>query len=258
MKTRIITPAELPKLFLIKSEENFNPWVSNRFTWTPDKIVRAWSKKWKYGKSLDGPWNEFKVVEYEPGDEIPVEVARKMSNEGKAVEFTEKKKQDWRWVDHLIKNADNGWVSFEYYKFRIAPAKVDYKPGDEIPVDVARKMFSEGKAVQCRMHGEWSEVASLFDLHSDVTILRGGWQFRIPPAAPEPEYIPLGREDVPPGSALRWINGNGSWSLIVNVDVGRGLVITSTGQYSFKDLTIGVEILRPGQDWQPCRKLKGK
>ena len=71
---------------------------------------------------------------------------------------------------------------------------------------------------------------------------------------PEPQWVKLGRADIPPGSALRcesWENG--SWMLITSV-VGNG-VWADHRVTTFQQMFDGEwQIKRPGEDWQPCKK----
>lgn len=86
--------------------------------------------------------------------------------------------------------------------------------------------------------------------------------------APEPQWLPLTCDDVPPGSVLRYNktekfqqDSPGEWTTVVNVD-RLGVVDVSIDEHykpeltfiTFEDLMLH-EILRPGEDWQPCRKL---
>jgi len=73
--------------------------------------------------------------------------------------------------------------------------------------------------------------------------------------APEPQWRPLGPDDVPPGSIIRKI-GEGQtwhWRLISYVDALK-MVCADRG-YPYEEVMNTHEILRPGEDWQPCKKL---
>lgn len=61
-KMRDIRPDELPDTFLVTKPGSLTPWVSNRHTWTPDKIKKAVKDEWlRSDNALSGPWNSFQV-----------------------------------------------------------------------------------------------------------------------------------------------------------------------------------------------------
>lgn len=72
---------------------------------------------------------------------------------------------------------------------------------------------------------------------------------------PEPEMIPLGPEDVPPGSVLRkgcWREH--TWQTVVFV--GTTHVTTGSNHLAYYSELMGDKwvIKRPGEDWMPCHK----
>ena len=68
---------------------------------------------------------------------------------------------------------------------------------------------------------------------------------------PEPAMIPLGPEDVPPGSAIR--STDGYWSIVTQSEK-RGLDIGSRMVIRWGELLLYCKIKRPGEDWMPCHK----
>jgi hypothetical protein len=77
------------------------------------------------------------------------------------------------------------------------------------------------------------------------------------PAPPAEEWVELGPEDVPPGSVFRNIGSyNGAW--LAPTVVHAGGVELAGALTGFETLAKEKEILRPGQNWQPCKKLKTK
>lgn len=80
--------------------------------------------------------------------------------------------------------------------------------------------------------------------------------------APEPQWIPLGPDDVPPGSVIRGAGekGDSGWCSITSCSL-TGIRLwhhCDTNQTETKWATLmesESEIKRPGEDWQPCKKL---
>ena len=69
------------------------------------------------------------------------------------------------------------------------------------------------------------------------------------------EYVPLGPEDVPPGSVVRTI-GAEWWKQVAGVRK-ENIIIAGAGNLSWQVLAKDWVILRPGiQTWEPCKKLK--
>jgi hypothetical protein len=77
------------------------------------------------------------------------------------------------------------------------------------------------------------------------------------PAPPAEEWVPLTAEDVPPGSALRFAGHTLTWEAIIGTDED-GVWDSSNELVTWEQLFEEREILRPGQDWKPCKKLKTK
>lgn len=80
--------------------------------------------------------------------------------------------------------------------------------------------------------------------------------------APEPQWLPLTCDDVPPGSVIRWNETDAveesldGWCLIVAVG-DDGVTHIQCGN-TFSDTSwealMPHDIKRPGEDWQPCKK----
>lgn len=68
---------------------------------------------------------------------------------------------------------------------------------------------------------------------------------------PESATVPLGPDDVPPGSAIR--SADGYWSIVTRLDVW-GLDIGSRKMIPWGELLLYWQIKRPGEDWKPCHK----
>ena len=69
---------------------------------------------------------------------------------------------------------------------------------------------------------------------------------------PEPKMIPLGPEDVPPGSAFRRV-GDTQWWMASSVDQIQ-VNLGQNGWSTYETLQKCFEIERPGEDWMPCHK----
>jgi len=74
---------------------------------------------------------------------------------------------------------------------------------------------------------------------------------------PVPQYVPLEAADVPPGSVVRYDPEEG-WAVVVSVNsaavdiVWKAEALPLTWQALFERW----QILRPGGQWEPCKKLK--
>ena len=80
------------------------------------------------------------------------------------------------------------------------------------------------------------------------------WDFRI---KPEPKRVPLGPDDVPPGSVIR--KGSPFWCSVMRVfSDGLGIMFYAKEHppaVSYKELADAWEISRDGgKTWQPCWK----
>jgi len=73
--------------------------------------------------------------------------------------------------------------------------------------------------------------------------------------APEPQWLPLTCDDVPPGSYLRPKADYMGWIVISEIDAA-GVHLHGGRTLTYPELLERKwEILRPGEDWQPCKKL---
>ena len=117
---------------------------------------------------------------------------------------------------------------------------IAYRPD---PYEALKKAHSEGKVIEvCDSRIEiWiAEENPCFDSTPD--------RYRIKPS---PIMVPLGPEDVPPGSAIRVI-GSDNWRMVLGNYEG---VLTYNAKYSYEDLQQHYEISRDGgKTWQKCEK----
>jgi hypothetical protein len=69
---------------------------------------------------------------------------------------------------------------------------------------------------------------------------------------PGPVMVPLGPEDVPPGSVIRGIGFSEWWMVtsVAKIQIYCGERTWST----YESLQKNCEIKRPGEDWMPCHK----
>lgn len=74
---------------------------------------------------------------------------------------------------------------------------------------------------------------------------------------PEPVKVPLGPEDVPPGSALRISKHAETWELIIATD-SLGVYNSDNKLIGWDELESDYEIKRPGEEWKPCHKEGGQ
>ena len=102
--------------------------------------------------------------------------------------------------------------------------------------------LAEGKTIEYGSGSIWGQV-------NEPEFIYPPQYYRI---KPEPAMVPLGPEDVPPGSAIRKI-GDTQWYLVVDCMKDR----MNFGQFSwstYEALQKCFEIKRPGEDWKPCHK----
>ena len=108
--------------------------------------------------------------------------------------------------------------------------------------------LADGKTIQTSNGYHWHD-----EPHQDFVFSMEPAGYRI---KPEPVMVPLGPEDVPPGSVVRQQHYNkGVWHGVGFVTTD-GVAINLERESKFltyQELNI-CEIKRPGQDWMPCSK----
>ena len=108
--------------------------------------------------------------------------------------------------------------------------------------------LAEGKTIETLANRkgceDWEEVD---DFNFFCSCSPGTYRIK-----PEPVMVPLGPEDVPPGSAIRQI-GCKHWSIITHANA---VLVEWPGVPSceYDRLYSTYEIKRPGEDWMPCHK----
>ncbi len=106
--------------------------------------------------------------------------------------------------------------------------------------------LAEGKTIQ----SDFFNTGKFMDIHP-VEFTHDPRCYRI---KPEPKRVPLGPEDVPPGSVLNGGNDDSEWLLIHSIN-RRELRLSDRNILTYEELSkCGYRIKRPGQDWQPCWK----
>ena len=102
--------------------------------------------------------------------------------------------------------------------------------------------LAEGKTIEYGSGSIWGQV-------NEPEFIYPPQYYRI---KPEPAMIPLGPEDVPPGSAIRKI-GDTKWYLVVD-GMKDGMNFGQVSWSTYEALQKCFEIKRPGEDWKPCHK----
>ena len=102
--------------------------------------------------------------------------------------------------------------------------------------------LAEGKTIQYGSGSIWGEV-------KDPNFINPPQYYRV---KPEPVMVPLGPEDVPPGSAIR---GNAQhWFMVTDMENYGVKVSGRDSLIDWAELQGYWEIKRPGEDWMPCHK----
>jgi hypothetical protein len=109
---------------------------------------------------------------------------------------------------------------------------------------------AEGKTIEIfanrKGYEDWEEVD---DFNFFCCCSPGTYRIK-----PEPVMVPLGPEDVPPGSVIRMEHwADHTWKLVSSIDENQ----INFGQNSwstYEALQKSFEIKRPGKDWMPCHK----
>lgn len=102
--------------------------------------------------------------------------------------------------------------------------------------------LAEGKTIEYGSGSIWGQV-------NEPKFIYPPQYYRI---KPEPKMIPLGPEDVPPGSAIRQLGGN-RWAIITIVGTD-GISWPTVPECPYDRLAATMEIKCPGEDWKPCHK----
>ena len=103
--------------------------------------------------------------------------------------------------------------------------------------------LAEGKTIECQnTESTWAKSV-------EPQFFRPPENYRI---KPEPVMVPLGPQDVPPGSAIRQSGGDG-WAIITIVGTD-GISWPTVPECPYDRLAATMEIKRPGEDWKPCHK----
>ena len=141
---------------------------------------------------------------------------------------------------------------------RTLPNVARYRTKRPLPVEdpyaELKAAHAAGKVIQyLEDEGDWSQFADG----------RVAPKWTSPPEfyRVKPDPIPLGPEDVPPGSSIRGVGETKSagWCLITSC-THTGIRIWRHSEENQHEITweslkeTGSQILRPGQDWQPCSK----
>ena len=137
--------------------------------------------------------------------------------------------RQWHRTDWTEDMLPEGW--------RPALLDEEEQEGDEEIQSDGRVICYKGRPIRLTTPGDsWSRVRTRRPLPAPV------------------EWVPLGPEDVPPGSALRHIPDADEWSLVFNIDFSG--VFSRQEHSEWARLAKYYEILRPGGVWEPCKKLK--
>ena len=115
------------------------------------------------------------------------------------------------------------------------------------PFAAEKAAFAAGKTIQCKdASTPWMDCETTPCWFHDV-------EYRV---KPEPVLVPLGPDDVPPGSTLE--TEMGGWMMITSIGLAGVVCATrSTGCIKWEELKRRFKINRNnGLGWQPCSKIK--
>ncbi len=130
------------------------------------------------------------------------------------------------------------YLKYDHFDIRIKPKPEKWA--------AEMKAFEEGKTIQFRYDGEtWRDFKGATPAWDVLE-----WRVK-----PEPKLIPLGPEDISPGSVVRHRSDPPFCFRSIDVECD-GIRFTSTNIFCpWKNLAGGhYEIKRPGEDWKPCSK----
>ena len=106
-----------------------------------------------------------------------------------------------------------------------------------------------GKTVQWTDYAHPDPDADWREIDGAITFIRPPQNYRI---KPEPVMVPLGPEDVPPGSVVSLETSSG-W-VAIQIATSMGLCLPDRSLPWGTLLSEGWKIKRPGEDWKPCGK----
>lgn len=142
---------------------------------------------------------------------------------------------------------------FDFVNFEHRVKSLPVPPGD-LTWEEAKKLHEEGvKVVRLSVCADsccWVLAAADCFTSSDKK-WKNQTAYR---RAPVTRKVPLGPEDVPPGSVIRHNQNTMHWSLVTCVKE-KGVYCGHTVELiGFEWMMTSFEIKRPGQDWQLCEK----
>jgi hypothetical protein len=141
-----------------------------------------------------------------------------------------------------------GWMylgTFERTQWRRTPKPVP--PGD-LTYEQAVECIRRKEPLQKYIYDHWEDSDANRDW--DVNHLAALQAYR----RKLTKRVPLGPEDVPPGSVFRSaLNTRGEWTAPHSV-TAVGVWFVRTNEWAYATLVDGWEIKRPGEDWKPCSK----
>ena len=122
------------------------------------------------------------------------------------------------------------------------------------PYAEVKAAYAAGQTIQHRYRGGISD--EWFDSKIEPQWL-GNMDYRVKPPAPVP--VPLGPEDIVPGSVVRNLTKHPqmAWTTVVRVFTTGASTSDGFGDSIVGFATLmrdGWEIQRPGEDWKPCSK----
>lgn len=168
--------------------------------------------------------------------------------DGKEWEIHQWNWPDDRWEDCWTDNPLAAITEGCYIRLKPQPPPLD-------PYAELKAAHAAGKKLQHRYSGMASwEDCSVSDTKQDpYCFIHGRECYRI---KPEPRKVPLGPDDVPPGSVFRSKELPDGWIAPTSVSAGAGCYFHDevVFRYKWAELQEKQEIKRPGEDWQPCWK----